>query len=657
MNRLSFRAKIVMVMLAACGTAVALAYAAFLLYDRSSFRAQLASQLTTEATIVAMNSTAPLSFGDTTVGRETLGTLRAESSVVAARIYTADGVPFVSYETPAGGGLRLPVMGIRGLRSEDGHLVIEMPIELQGERLGTLVLAGSLDGLADRTAHFALTGAAVLGISLLTGVFIAFRLQRSVVGPLSSLTEVARRVSREGDVAVRAPKLSDDEIGVLTDAFNHMLDEIGAQAAALRTAHAELEARVDERTRSLAASESRFRMLSTAAPIGIFLVDAEGRTTYTNPRPDALAGRPADAGDGSWLELAHPEDRALAAELDHEIAAGREAATELRIVVGGVERWVQIRVVPLAEGHIGTALDITARKQTDAERDALHLARVALSRQAGMAEIATGVLHNVGNVLNSVNVSMSLLSDRVRASKVAQVGAVVGLLQEHDRDLPGFFRDHPKGKVLPRYLAQLADVLQAERRELAAETEAVIRNVEHIKKIVSMQQSFARVAGVAEPVDVHELCNDALAMVDASLGKAGVRVVREYEEVGEAIVDKHKVLQILVNLVTNAKHALMSAEGDERRVTVRTRAHDGMIRVEVADNGVGIAAENLVRIFNYGFTTKKSGHGFGLHGSALSAQQLGGELTVHSDGVGQGASFVLTFPARPRGAEKQDHAA
>jgi len=105
--------------------------------------------------------------------------------------------------------------------------------------------------------------------------------------------------------------------------------------------------------------------------------------------------------------------------------------------------------------------------------------------------------------------------------------------------------------------------------------------------------------------------------------------------------------QILVNLVRNAKHACVESGRATKRLTVRVAADEGLVKVAVTDDGIGIPAENLTRIFNHGFTTRKHGHGFGLHSGALAAKEMGGSLTVESAGVGQGATFTLELPLHP----------
>jgi signal transduction histidine kinase len=127
----------------------------------------------------------------------------------------------------------------------------------------------------------------------------------------------------------------------------------------------------------------------------------------------------------------------------------------------------------------------------------------------------------------------------------------------------------------------------------------------------------------------------------------GVEVRREFEEVPLMDVEKHKILQILVNLVRNAKYACDESVRMDKLMTLRVTRNDDLIKIAVIDNGIGIPPENLTRIFNHGFTTRKDGHGFGLHSAVLAAMEMGGSLKVHSDGVDQGASFTLEIPFKP----------
>lgn len=267
---------------------------------------------------------------------------------------------------------------------------------------------------------------------------------------------------------------------------------------------------------------------------------------------------------------------------------------------------------------------------------------MASARQAGMAEIATNVLHNVGNVLNSVNVSTQLLIGKVRASRVQGLGQATKMLAEHRGSLGEFLESDPKGKLLPGYLEQLAQAMAAERDSLAQELVALASSVDHIKEVIATQQGIAGASSVVTPVSVQALVEDALRMAAESLQRHRISVVRDFSPVPELLLDKARILQILVNLVTNAKQALSGISGREPCIQVGIAITlQGALRISVTDNGQGIAAEHLQRIFSHGFTTKPQGHGFGLHGAAIAAREMGGSLQVHSDGLGQGATFTL----------------
>ena len=287
-------------------------------------------------------------------------------------------------------------------------------------------------------------------------------------------------------------------------------------------------------------------------------------------------------------------------------------------------------------------------------QEAMHQQMLTLSRQAGMAEVATGVLHNVGNVLNSVNVSNNIISEKLEESEVATLVRLGHLLQQHQSDLPAYLATDAKGKLIPNFIIELAAKLQAEHIVLQQEQGKLTFNLDHIKEIVSLQQNYARVSGFLEQVSLPGLVDDALQLNVAGLSRHEVQIVRQYDDVPKATVDKHKVLQILVNLVHNAKYALDEATQQEKRLVVGVGMNGrNRIKISVSDNGVGIRPENLTKIFSLGFTTRRHGHGFGLHSGANAAKEMGGQLSVDSEGPGRGATFTLELPlARQKNTAK-----
>lgn len=285
---------------------------------------------------------------------------------------------------------------------------------------------------------------------------------------------------------------------------------------------------------------------------------------------------------------------------------------------------------------------------------------MTLSRQAGMAEVATGVLHNVGNVLNSVNVSATLVAERVRESPIAKLALLARMLEEHSSRLPDFLCSDPKGKSVVPYLTRLAACLTEEREGALRELQLLTGHIEHIKQIVATQQSYGKVSGLIENVSLESLVEDAIRIVRPGLDRRGIRIELGRGDGISVAVDKHMIFQILLNLLRNAEEAIDAQGQAEKLIRVRiNRYGEDRVRLEVRDNGVGVAPENLTRIFQHGFTTKAGGHGFGLHSGALAAQQLGGTLRAESDGPGLGATFTLELPVAaanlsPSAGQQQD---
>jgi PAS domain S-box-containing protein len=328
---------------------------------------------------------------------------------------------------------------------------------------------------------------------------------------------------------------------------------------------------------------------------------------------------------------------------------------EKAVMQDGEVFWLLTTKVPWRDaagkiiGLVGIGRNITAIKETEAKLDQVRKQLLEASHQAGMAEVATSVLHNVGNVLNSVNVASSCIAENLKKSKAADLSKVVTLLREHEADLGNFFTNDPKGKQLPGYLSHLAEHLAGEQATALDELAVLQKNVEHIKEIVAMQQNYAKSTAIPEQVEVIDLIEDALRINTGAMERHRVKVVREYSETSQISVEKHKVLQILVNLIRNAKYACDDSGRQDKQIILRVVNGNGSIKIAVIDNGVGIPAENMTRIFHHGFTTRKDGHGFGLHSGALAAKEIGGNLTAFSEGPGYGATFILELPVKQKG--------
>lgn len=266
-----------------------------------------------------------------------------------------------------------------------------------------------------------------------------------------------------------------------------------------------------------------------------------------------------------------------------------------------------------------------------------------IARSAGMAEVASGVLHNVGNVLNSVNVSASMLRSHVKNSKTNKLEQLVAMIKSHEGDLCEFLTNDEKGKFVIPFLSGLSEQLEKDKRLQMSEIESLSDNIEHIKNIVSMQQSYTGSMGVIEKVSTNALLEDAVSINMPSLIKHKTKIIRDYKEDILISIDKHKAMQVLVNLVSNAGHAVADNAGD-REVTVGVQKDNENVMFYVEDNGIGMLPEDIERIFEFGFKKRPNGHGYGLHHSAIMAKELKGKINVSSGGIGKGARFELVIP-------------
>ena len=439
--------------------------------------------------------------------------------------------------------------------------------------------------------------------------------------------------------------------------LSESLQRLDGRTEELQQANAALQTEVVDHQRAeetLRESEERFSGAFEHAPIGVAMVSPDGRFLKVNRVLCKFLGYSEEEMlTMTFHDVTHSED--LPAELE---AAERMLTTGVRlhqmekryIQADGKTMPAALNVSLVRDSHgrphyfVAHIQDISERKRAEAELKAAHSRLLDLSRQAGMAEVATSVLHNVGNVLNSVNISATLAINGLRKSECANLAKVSVLLEENSADLGNFMMHDRRGRQLPGFIQLLSQTLAHEQESAVSELVSLCKNIDHIKDIVMKQQSYAKISGVAEVVEVVDLVEDSLYMNAAGLTRHDVELVRDFEKVPPVNLDKHKVLQILVNLIRNAKYACDDTSREDKRMTVRVANGEGGIQISVIDNGVGIPPENLTRIFSHGFTTRKEGHGFGLHSGALAAKELGGRLTAHSDGPGKGATFTLELP-------------
>ncbi len=295
--------------------------------------------------------------------------------------------------------------------------------------------------------------------------------------------------------------------------------------------------------------------------------------------------------------------------------------------------------------------NISARKKTEAALQQAQEELVSTAHRAGMAEIATGVLHDVGNLLNSVNISAELLTDAANTEAQEALMLLSSLLDEQEGKLARFFAEDERGPQIPEFIRQISETLADDLATLQKEATHLKQKIATINESITMQQEYAKTGLFMEEVELSTLIEDALALQKGSITRHDMMIDRRYSEVPPIRVQKSKLIHAIVNLISNAKDAMLHIPESKRVIIIETGVEDDRVYCRVTDNGEGIAAENLERVFTHGFSTKEKGHGFGLHTSANFMTEMGGSIVAQSEGIGHGATFVLFFPLTADDAE------
>ncbi len=584
------RRKITLIVLLTSGLGLSVASLALFAFQIFTFKQNYARDLAAIGKIVANNVTAALTFNDRVAAVEILDALEAKPSVLSASIRLKNGASFARY------GLDFSDSELRDLGSNEGgiterFLTHSEPIILDREQIGTLLLVSDQRAVLLKVLKLdLLISGFVLALSIALVTALSARLQRVITKPIQDLAETAKQIAEERDYSVRATRRQNDEIGLYTDAFNRMLERIEEQDHAVRNSEekyrsffqgcpvslweedfSEVKKEID-RLRSTGVSdfESYFRehpeVVSNFATM-IKIVDVNQATLDLHKAEskealfqgiDRLIGEDStEILQDELVNFASGELR-FQSEFVGLTLDGEQfhTLTDLSIPPGYKESWEKVFL---------SVVDITSRKEAERELEDVHLRLLEASRQAGMAEVATGVLHNVGNVLNSVNVSASLVSDAINNSRGVNLSKVASLIEENERDLGSFLTTDPKGRKLPGYIRDLSDCILKEREDLTKELDQLRKNVEHIKDVVSMQQNYANLSGLVEKHDIVDLIEDAFAINVAGFERHGIEIIREFESTPPVLVDKHKVLQILVNLMQNSKYAVSDNGHEEKR--------------------------------------------------------------------------------------------
>ncbi|MCH7790762.1 MAG: PAS domain S-box protein [Planctomycetes bacterium] len=521
----------------------------------------------------------------------------------------------------------------RGVLPEEAPPIMRPILDSEGVQVGTLIVDMGIYAAFGRSVQswFGIVLACFIAIGLYALRASAFARRR--IRHVDALGEFARNI-RDGHASRHLKLEGPPEFALLQDALNELSDAKRARVASQRFIGNVLESMPDSLI--VVNPDSTIRSVNKAT---LELLEYDEHE---------LTGRQFSiicSADGQHLTC----DR-----LDEFLGSGARRDTEVIYTSKTGER-IPVSLSGSAilgphgrgTGYVCIGTDIRPRKRADAEQQTLHKKILQTSHQAGMAEVATSVLHNVGNVLNSVNVSATLIADRLRDNEVKRLTKAAALLKEHEHDLVKFLTEDDRGHALPGYFVMLAEQMDANQRHLLDEVESLTQNVGHIKSIVSAQQQLSKSSSLIETISPSELLGDALRMSEKIADLSHIRLIRRFDRVPDLSTDRHRVIQILVNLIRNAVSAMADCKPGKATLTVSLcpKPDDsGFARIQISDTGHGIDPSMQAKIFTLGFTTKKDGHGFGLHSAALAAKELGGSLEMHSDGPGCGATFIFDLP-------------
>jgi DNA-binding LacI/PurR family transcriptional regulator/signal transduction histidine kinase len=310
---------------------------------------------------------------------------------------------------------------------------------------------------------------------------------------------------------------------------------------------------------------------------------------------------------------------------------------------GPLDERIYFTLSVLLSTAVKGAILVERLQNANLELTAMQQELVETAHKAGMADVATGTLHNVGNVLNSINTSLALIRDIIRNSPLDDFKQANDLLRSHSDDLKGFIANHPKGEKLLQFYFKLEAPFTELHQQISYHINRLMDRISLVNEIIVAQQNYASNIPTLERIDLSNVIDDALKMQSVMLDKYQIKIIRNFKTIPQIMAHKNKLLHILINLFNNAKDAMLDTPEKKRQITLTIEYVNQEVSLYFTDTGQGIPPEFLKSIFRYGFTTKQEGHGFGLHSCANYMTEMGGSIWAESPGPGKGATMVLQF--------------
>lgn len=468
--------------------------------------------------------------------------------------------------------------------------------------------------------------------------------------PLQQVKKILKRLNLNGETAP-----SDYQ-------WKEFVSRVNSSFEDLQQAQYLLERSMEISSREMLNLNQKYENAQEIAHIGYWIYNRTTEKIFWSKETYRLFGinpRLAVPPYENIMQLIDEKDREkLNLLVERAFSEGKDFEMEFRIknAEDGQLYWLYVITHLEAEKNLnkptqilsGTVMDITERKQAENEMQKLHQQLLITARQAGMSEVATSVLHNVGNILNSVNVSISLIKEFLSQYNIKNLIQVSQMIEDH-KSQSDYLLSDSKGKLIPEYLVSLAKKMDQDFQAISNEATNLDVHLQHIKDIVVLQKDLSGLHGIKDKIFLNDTIDLAIKMASSSFHAVDIEIIKNYQVNMELLLDKSRLLQILVNLIKNAKESYNSCQDKKlKKITISIKKPDKKpyVNISVEDNGVGIAEDKITTVFSLGYTTKRDGHGFGLHSSAISAVEVGGRLWAESEGINKGSTFILQLPLK-----------
>ncbi len=415
-----------------------------------------------------------------------------------------------------------------------------------------------------------------------------------------------------------------------------------------------LEQNVVERTEklqntnvALSNAETKVRSLLESSPDFIINIDKNHTIQYINrPHEGQLFGY--EIGKSIFESLDNQYHDVLKNAIKRSFEASINDIIETKkIFLDGKVYWNEFRLSPIVRnqsinGIMLISTDITKRKLAEIELESTQKELLEKAHKAGMADTITDILHNVGNLLNSVVTSAQKMRTMTKESKIRELQMANRLLEKNMDNIESFISHNPKGKKLMQYYLVVEREMNKQHSSFQYHLERLNKKVDTIANVIMAQQSLASLGSYEEELDLNEFLAEILDLESSLFEASKIKIVKELHSIPVLKVQKTKLVEILINLIQNANDAMHETPLEDRTLTISTNESNQSVFVKISDTGHGIAKDNLSKIFSHGFSTKRKGHGFGLHSCANYMTEMGGKMWAESEG--NGASFILQFP-------------